>query len=33
LNVHAPNEEKSVDSSNSFYENLSGSLIIFLSSI
>jgi len=33
LNVHTPNEEKSVDLKDSFYENLSGFSIIFLSSI
>jgi hypothetical protein len=27
LNVHAPNEENSVDSNGSFYENLSRSLV------
>jgi len=33
LNVHASNEENSVDSKGSFYENLSGFSIIFISSV
>jgi len=33
LNVHAPREEKSDDSKDSFYENWSRFFIIFLSTI